>query len=168
MWEPIWASRFRYWLLTGEVSRSCLHSSRTRRVRTLKVTMTVILWVYMFWCTEGCSESRMWSRAWRGVSKLSRHKDWYIGNLCLDIGSVPGEIGIFRSTGRLPEPPGAPVLSETSPKHFRCPNIAVQYINLYVSTISRLLVMSLITSGTPNYLWYIKSHKLIISIVTER
>ena len=28
------------------------------------------------------------------------------------------------------------------PEHFRCPNIAVQYINLYVSTISRLLVMS--------------------------
>ena len=36
------------------------------------------------------------------------------------------------------------------PEHFRCPNIAVQYINLYVSTISRLLVMSVITSGTPN------------------
>ena len=39
----IWASRFRYWLLTREVSRSCLHSSRTRRVRTLNVTMTVLL-----------------------------------------------------------------------------------------------------------------------------
>ena len=36
------------------------------------------------------------------------------------------------------------------PEHFRCSNIAVQYINLYVSTISRLLVMSVITSGTPN------------------
>ena len=36
------------------------------------------------------------------------------------------------------------------PEHFRCPNIAVQYINLYVSTISRLLVMSVIISGTPN------------------
>src|SRR3954462_3961057 len=33
---------------------------------------------------------------------------------------------------------------------FRCPNIAVQYINLYVSTISTLLVMSVISSGTPN------------------
>ena len=40
----------------------------------------------------------------------------------------------------------------THPKHFRCPNIVVQYINLYVSTISRLLVMSVITSGTPNNL----------------
>ena len=28
---------FAYWLLTGDVSRSCLHSSRTRRVRTLNV-----------------------------------------------------------------------------------------------------------------------------------
>ena len=27
------------------------------------------------------------------------------------------------------------------PEHFRCPNIVVQYIDLYVSTISRLLVM---------------------------
>ena len=89
MWEPIWASRFRYWLLTGNSSRSCLHSSRTRRVRMLNVTMTVILWVYMFWCTEGCSESQMWSGTWRGVSKWCRHEDWYIGSLCLDIRSVP-------------------------------------------------------------------------------
>ena len=35
--------QFRYWLLTGDVSRSCLHSSRTGRVRTLNVTMTVFL-----------------------------------------------------------------------------------------------------------------------------
>ena len=48
------------------------------------------------------------------------------------------------------------------PEHFRCPNIAVQYINIYVSTILRLLVMSVITSGTPNYLRYIKTNKLII------
>ena len=45
---------------------------------------------------------------------------------------------------------------------FRCPNIVIQYIDLYVSTISRLLVMSPISSGTPNYLRYIKTHKLII------
>ena len=38
----------------------------------------------------------------------------------------------------------------------------VQYIDLYVSTISRLLLMSPISSGTPNYLRYIKTHKLII------
>ena len=48
MWEPIWASRFRYWLLTGDVSRSCLHSSRTRRVRTLKVRCRFVLWVMWF------------------------------------------------------------------------------------------------------------------------
>ena len=29
MWEPIWASRSRYWLLTRDVSQSCLHRSRT-------------------------------------------------------------------------------------------------------------------------------------------
>ena len=55
--------------------------------------------------------------------------------------------------------------SEKYPNHlepFRSPNIVVQYINLYVSTISRLLVMSPISSGTPNCLRYIKTHKLII------
>ena len=50
------------------------------------------------------------------------------------------------------------------PEHFRCPNIAVQYINLYVSTISRLLVMSVITSWTPNKLRYIKIYKLIMKL----
>ena len=54
------------------------------------------------------------------------------------------------------------------PEHFRCPNNMVQYINLYVSTILRLLVMSVISSGTPNNLRYIKSHKLIIPIDTKR
>ena len=38
---------------------------------------------------------------------------------------------------------------------------------MYVSTISRLLLMSVITSGTPNYLRYIKTYKLIKPIVTE-
>ena len=47
-------------------------------------------------------------------------------------------------------------------EHFQCPNIIVQYIDLYVSTISRLLVMSVIISGNPNYLRYIKMQKLII------
>ena len=65
-----------------------------------------VLRVYVFWCTEGSSESRMRSRTWRGVSKWSRHKDWYIGSLCLDIGKVPGEIGILLEhrgvTGTLP------------------------------------------------------------------
>ena len=42
------ASRSRYWLLTREVSRSCLHSSRTRRVRTLNVRWRFVLWVMCF------------------------------------------------------------------------------------------------------------------------
>ena len=41
-------------------------------------------------------------------------------------------------------------------------------MNLYLSTISRLLIMSVIISETPNYLRYIKTHKLVIPIVTER
>ena len=47
----------------------------------------------------------------------------------------------------------SPVLRKIYPNHsepFRTPNIVVQYIDLYVSTISRLLVMSPISSGTPN------------------
>ena len=50
------------------------------------------------------------------------------------------------------------------PEHFRCPNIVVQYINLYVPTISRLLVMSVITYGTPNNLRYIKMYKLVMKL----
>ena len=57
-----------------------------------------------------------------------------------------------------PVTPGTPENARTYPKPFRCPNITFQYINLHVSTISRLLVMSVITSGTPNNLRYIKSH----------
>ena len=41
------------------------------------------------------------------------------------------------------------------------------HINLYFRTIASLLFMSVIISGTPNYLRYIKTHKLIIPIVTE-
>ena len=41
---------------------------------------------------------------------------------------------------------------------FQCPNIAFQYINLYVLTISRLLVMSVISSGTPDKLRSSKTH----------
>ena len=78
-------------------------SFSNRRVRTLKVSMTVILWVYVFWCTEGCSESRIWLRTWRGVSKWSRHKDWYIGRIYLDTGKVPEKFG---APGGYRNPPG--------------------------------------------------------------
>ena len=37
--------------------------------------------------------------------------------------------------------PGVPGSTRYPPKHFRCPNTIVLYINLYLSTISRLLVM---------------------------
>ena len=49
-------------------------------------------------------------------------------------------------------PSGNPVKSETFPEHFRCPNIVIQYINLYVSDIPRLLVMSVISYKTLNKL----------------
>ena len=68
----------------------------------------------------------------------------------------------------VPVTPGTPVFVRTYPEPFRSPNIVIQYIDLYVSTISRLLVMSVIISGTPNYLRYIKTHKCILPIVTER
>src|SRR5215216_3337269 len=53
--------------------------------------------------TEDCLESRMRSWTWRGVSRWSRHKDQYIGRLYSDIGKVPSDSGIFRSTGELRE-----------------------------------------------------------------
>src|SRR3989337_3780458 len=51
------------------------------------------------------------------------------------------------------------------PKHFRYPNIIVLYINLYLSTILRLLVMSMILSGTPNN---IRSPNHITHIILNR
>ena len=53
--------------------------------------------------TEVCSESWIRSRTWRGVSKWSRRKDSYIGRLYSNIGKVPSDSGIFRSTGELRE-----------------------------------------------------------------
>ena len=47
-------------------------------------------------------------------------------------------------------PSGDPICTRYPPEHFRCPNTIVLYINLYLSTISRLLVMYVISSGTPN------------------
>src|SRR3954465_14203957 len=56
----------------------------------------------------------------------------------------------IMSPGGSGNPPGTPVNSCFRSEPFRSPNIGFQYINLYVSTIPRLLVMSVITSGTPN------------------
>ena len=47
-------------------------------------------------------------------------------------------------------PSGTPVCTQYISEHFWCPNTTFQYINLYLSIISRLLVMSVILSGTPN------------------
>ena len=67
---------------------------------------------------------------------------------------------------------GVPVTSRYSGKILISPGTlsiskqGFQYINLYVSTISRLLVMSVITSWTPNNLRYIKTYKLIIKLLS--
>ena len=47
-------------------------------------------------------------------------------------------------------PSGYPICTRYHPEYFRCLNPIILYINLYLSTISRLLVMSVITCGTPN------------------
>ena len=73
-----------------------------------------------------------------------------------------GPMRPINPPGGSDNPSGTPVKSRFHPEHFRYPNICFQYINLHVSTISRLLVMSVISFGTPNKLWYIKTHKLII------
>src|SRR6266536_5070741 len=52
-----------------------------------------------------------------------------------------------------------------APKHFRYPNIIVQYMNLYLSTISILLVMSVISSRTLNN---IRSPNHITHIIQNR
>ena len=61
------------------------------------------------------------------------------------------------------------------PEHFRCRNTIVLYINLYLSTISRLLVMFVISSGTPknirapNHITHIiQNHHQTLSVRTLR
>ena len=51
---------------------------------------------------------------------------------------------------------------------FRSLNIVVQYIDLYVSTISRLLVMPVITSGTLNSFGTSKLNKIVIVTLSVR
>ena len=43
-----------------------------------------------------------------------------------------------------------PISTRCIPKHSQCQNTIVLYINIYLSTIWRLLIMSMISSGTPN------------------
>ena len=61
--------------------------------------------------------------------------------------------------------------SDKYPNHsepFRSPNIVVQYIDFYVSTISRLLVISPISSGTPNCFGISKLNKTVIVTLSVR
>ena len=51
------------------------------------------------------------------------------------------------------------------PEHFWCPNTIILYINLDLSTISRLLVMSVVSFGTPNN---IRSPNHITHIIQNR
>ena len=58
-----------------------------------------------------------------------------------------------------------PPIGPMKPNSLRGVPVTPRYSGIYPitpGTISRLLVMSVITSGTPNYLQYIKTHKLII------
>ena len=87
---PIWASRSRYWLLTVEMSRSCLHSSRTRRVCTLNIWWHFGIIELCMLVTEGCLESRMRSQTSRGAPKWSGGKDLYIGKWYWGSGKVSG------------------------------------------------------------------------------
>ena len=59
-------------------------------------------------------------------------------------------------------PPDTLINTRYYPEHFRCPNTIILYINLYLSTILRLLIMSVISSRTPNN---IRSPNLITHII---
>ena len=76
-----------------------------------------------------------------------------------------GPCGPLLSPGGSSNPPGTPIITRYTPEHFRCLNTIVLYINLYLSTISRLLVMSVISSGTPNKL---RSSNHITHIIQNR
>ena len=71
-------------------------------------------------------------------------------------------------------PRGVPVtprysgIYPVSPETFSMSDITFQYINLYVSTILRLLLMSMISSRTPNNIRSQNDITHIIQIVIER
>ena len=62
-------------------------------------------------------------------------------------------------------PSSDPICTRYLSEHFRCPNIIVLYINIYLLTISRLLVMTVISSSTPNN---IRSPNHITHIIPNR
>ena len=62
-------------------------------------------------------------------------------------------------------PSGDPIRTRYPRNTFRCPNTIILYMNLYLSTILRLLVMSVISSGTPNN---IRSPNHITHIIQNR
>ena len=49
---------------------------------------------------------------------------------------------------------------------FRCPNITFQYMNLYLSTILRLLVMSMISSETQKHITHNRNRHQTLSVRT--
>ena len=70
--------------------------------------------------------------------------------------------------GGCPKPLPVTQYDPVPPEHFRCLNTIVLYINLYLSTILRLLVMSVISSETLNNHQSPKHITHIIHIVIER
>jgi hypothetical protein len=76
-----------------------------------------------------------------------------------------GPYGPCSSPGGSGNPSDTPINIWNLPEHFRCPNTIIQYINLYLSTISRLLVMSMISSRTLNN---IRSPNHITHIILNR
>ena len=61
-----------------------------------------------------------------------------------------GPYGPYIPPGGSGNPRGTPINTQYILEHFRCPDTIVLYINIYLSTILRLLVISMISSGTPN------------------
>jgi hypothetical protein len=77
---------------------------------------------------------------WGGASALA--------SCCV---SPLGPLGPYLFRGGVPGTPSSDLICTRYPlEHFRWPNTIILYINLYLSTISRLLIMSVISSGTPN------------------
>ena len=76
-----------------------------------------------------------------------------------------GPLGPYLLPGVPGTPSGDPICTRYPPEHFRCPNTIVLYINLYLSTILRLLVMFVISSRTLNN---IRSPNYIIHTILYR
>ena len=101
--------------------------------------------------THNTNCHRMLSLRTLRVRELCRH-DWDTIGFRVPADPWGSNTGVRMEIFPLGVPVTPPINTQYTPEHFRCSNTIIVYINIYLSTILRLLVMSVISSGIPNNL----------------